>query len=146
MAYGDGIKNRPNDYVETTCPSCGKTRLARKPLVPGRKCKSCAMKKPNPHKGTGIKNDPTKLGSYNSYNKARRRCSESDHYKEYGIEFLFNNFEEWWKELGERPEGHTVDRIDPMGNYEPGNVRWATMKEQSNNRNPRRWAKRPSEE
>ncbi len=35
--------------------------------------------------------------------------------------------------VGEQPEGLTLDRIDSSGNYEPGNVRWATYTEQARN-------------
>lgn len=41
-------------------------------------------------------------------------------------------------ELGRCPQGHTLDRIDNDGNYEPGNIQWSSRADQGLNRRPRR--------
>lgn len=56
-----------------------------------------------------------------------------------------HDFEAFYAHVGPRPsDEHSLDRIDTDGDYAPGNVRWVTIREQNNNRRPRRWGKRPA--
>lgn len=46
----------------------------------------------------------------------------------------WRSFESFLEDMGERPDGMTLDRFDSSKNYEPGNCRWATKTDQANNR------------
>lgn len=73
---------------------------------------------------------------YKAFCHAKSRCNNPNtkDWKNYGgrgIKFLFTSFEQFKSELGPRPTGMSLDRFpDNDGNYEPGNVKWSTMKEQ----------------
>jgi hypothetical protein len=79
---------------------------------------------------------------YNSYRAAKARCENlhNNRYPKYGgagVKFLFDSFEHFFTVMGERPEPkhkYSLDRWpNPEGNYEPGNLRWASAKQQSRN-------------
>lgn len=80
-------------------------------------------------------------GEYNSYHAAKNRCQSPGNmsyhlYGGRGIEFRFTSFEQFLQVVGRRPTPkHSIDRYpDKNGHYEPGNVRWATSKQQIRNR------------
>lgn len=81
---------------------------------------------------------------YFSYTAAKRRCQNPNaanyaYYGGRGIAFIFQSFEEFYAELGPRPEPkelYSIERINNDSHYMPGNVRWATSAEQAANRRP----------
>ncbi len=78
---------------------------------------------------------------YRAYCNAITRCTNPnrecwENYGGRGIEFRFDSFEQFMKEVGHRPSPqHTLDRWpNNDGHYEPGNVRWATRTQQALNK------------
>lgn len=81
----------------------------------------------------GGKASPT----WRSWHSMTERCRWNLHYIQRGIIICerWSKFRNFLEDMGERPLGHTLDRYpNCKGNYEPSNCRWATPKQQANNR------------
>ncbi len=129
--------------VEWTCQcSCGSVKVVKGTDIRFGKSKSCgclAKKLTEERKKSSL----SKLHSttYNSWCGMKQRCLYTKHpqYKDYGGRGVkvcsqwLNDFEQFLKDLGPKPDGMSLDRIDVNADYSPANCKWSTRSEQSNN-------------
>lgn len=89
------------------------------------------------------RNDQTR--AYKSWDNMKQRCLNpaSPNFEYYGARGItvcarwLESFENFYADMGDRPPGLTLERINNEGNYEPGNCRWATVSEQNSNQRRR---------
>lgn len=113
---------------------CGKDILVVAGSLVTGNTESCGCIIPN------FKHGGTNKGSYNSWRAMMRRCTnpKDKDYKRYGAKGI-SVWPEWMdyaafrNAMGEPLGSETLDRIDPAGNYEPSNVRWASPTVQARN-------------
>ena len=98
---------------------------------------SFGLKKDNPMFKHGMTKSPT----HNTWVNMRRRCYDVSRptYKNYGGRGIkvckrWENFQNFIDDMGQRPEGQTLDRINVDGDYKKSNCRWATAKQQAMNK------------
>jgi len=88
----------------------------------------------------GDKRKQTRM--YRTWGSMKSRCLNKNHksYKHYGDRGIkvckrwMNSFENFVDDMGDRPDGMSIERIDNEGGYEPKSCKWATSKEQSLNK------------
>ena len=92
---------------------------------------------------TGTRGNTRRSPTYNSWRSMKERCylKSNISYARYGAKGVTvcdrwrNSFEDFLRDMGERPDGHVLSRHGDKGNYEPGNVMWKTLEANSSEKN-----------
>lgn len=116
---------------------CGNQVEAYASNVSPGKTKSCGCYSVKARVRHGMSHERT----YKIYHGILARCYNPDvaHYDRYGGRGITvcdrwrESFQNFFDDMGEQPEGMSIDRINPFGNYEPTNCRWADRITQMNN-------------
>lgn len=134
---------------------CGNEKVVlRRSLVTGN-TKSCGCLRDSQNRRANVKHLHTRnrkaTKTYTVWRNMVHRCGNPNRpgYENYGGRGITvcsrwkgeHGFENFLADMGEKPEGLSLDRIDNDGNYEPSNCRWATWKQQNTNKRIRKDAK-----
>ena len=130
------------NYWKCQCDCGNQTEVHQSNLVSGNTgscgCKSSRLMISKRNTTHGMSKTPT----YSSWSAMKDRCYQETHkeYKRYGALGITvcgrwkNSFENFLEDMGERPKGYSLERIDPFKGYSPSNCVWATKEQQANNK------------
>jgi hypothetical protein len=136
------LGSRPIYMVNCRC-DCGETVVARQNAVRSGNTSSCGcLWREVIRDNKLVHGDKPKRGpepEYRAWINMKTRCTNPKHnrWRFYGgrgirvCDHWMRDYQAFLADMGRRPSaGHSIDRINNDGNYEPGNCRWATASEQ----------------
>lgn len=125
---------------------CGRLTIVRSTSLRKGESQSCGCYRSEYWKGKMTSHGKSTSSIAHTWYEMKARCMRASHhaFKNYGgrgikvCDEWQNDFQAFYDHVSALPhfgeEGYSLDRINNNSNYEPGNVRWATAKEQANNR------------
>lgn len=135
------IKKEGDYYLSCKC-KCGTERDVRIKNLKSGMSKSCGCVSRKKTSNRNFKHGLRYTKTWRIWQAMKNRCYNKNvmQYKNYGGRGIKvcnkwkEDFIEFYKDVGEAPKRKTLDRINNNGNYEPGNVKWSTPKQQCRNK------------
>lgn len=142
--------NQPMRQAICRC-ACGVERLVQIQILKSGQSRHCGCRQAIINDANHLRHGDTRRGrtavEHRTWSKMIARCENPNDpdYADYGgrgivvCERWREDYVAFLADMGRRPAGHSIDRIDVDGNYEPGNCRWATKAVQARNKRNTRY-------
>jgi hypothetical protein len=137
----DALDNsRAKDRKALFVCDCGKTKAIQLRAVRSGRTVSCGCMRSQEKVTHGHARRGKETATHKSWSAMLRRCENSTctEFSLYGgrgitVDISWHSYANFLADMGERPKGKSLDRVDNNSGYSKGNCRWATPKEQANN-------------